>query len=239
MNIFSKLKFLFKKPKVVIIVGDGRAGAKEAILQILKQYPMVGKNVFVLAAGLAEDRERKEIKQLIKNSKLPILVATHMSDISLHSTVFAGQKEGADIVRDLAKQLPRFGRLIINLDDQTVRKIGDGLNVKESTFGFGQGAELRVTDIHQNPGVNFKVDYQGNLVPVWLEGVFGKEQIYSALAASAVGTVLGLNLVEISQALRNCRFLPGKTQLIEGIKNSKILDDSEKERYGQGKNFPL
>jgi UDP-N-acetylmuramoyl-tripeptide--D-alanyl-D-alanine ligase len=65
------------------------------------------------------------------------------------------------------------------------------------------------------------------VIPIWLEKLFGKEQIYSALAASAIGTILGLNLIKISQALKDYRGLPGKMRLIEGIKNSKILDDSE------------
>ena len=64
-------------------------------------------------------------------------------------------------------------------------------------------------------------------MPVWLEGIFGKEQIYSALAAVCVGEILDLNLVEISQALKDYNSLPGKMRLIDGINNSRILDDSE------------
>jgi UDP-N-acetylmuramoyl-tripeptide--D-alanyl-D-alanine ligase len=65
------------------------------------------------------------------------------------------------------------------------------------------------------------------LVPFWLEGVFGKEQIYSALTAVAVGKILGMNLVEISQNLKDYKSLPGKMRLIEGINGSFILDDAE------------
>ena len=42
-----------------------------------------------------------------------------------------------------------------------------------------------------------------------------------------MGIVLDLNLVEISQGLKNYQSLPGKMRLIKGIKNSWILDDSE------------
>jgi len=42
-----------------------------------------------------------------------------------------------------------------------------------------------------------------------------------------VGELLGLNLVEISAALKSYQGFPGRMKLIEGIKNTLILDDSE------------
>ena len=41
-----------------------------------------------------------------------------------------------------------------------------------------------------------------------------------------MGLVLGLNLVEISQALKKYRPLPGRTNLLTGIKQTQLLDDS-------------
>jgi UDP-N-acetylmuramyl pentapeptide synthase len=39
-------------------------------------------------------------------------------------------------------------------------------------------------------------------VPIWLKNLFGKENIYAALAAAMVGEILGINLVEISNGLK-------------------------------------
>jgi len=47
------------------------------------------------------------------------------------------------------------------------------------------------------------------------------------VSAAAVGEILGMNLVEISKALGSYQGFPGKMKLIEGIKNTWILDDSE------------
>jgi len=38
MNLINKIKFLLKRPKIVIVTGEGRACAKKAIFQVLKQY---------------------------------------------------------------------------------------------------------------------------------------------------------------------------------------------------------
>jgi len=123
--------------------------------------------------------------------------------------------------------MPARGYLVLNFDDETVREIKDETNLKETTFGFQENADFRATDIKLDTGTNFKVNYRGNIVPIWLDGLFGKEQIYAALATASVGSIFNLNLVAISQALKKYQSLPGKMRVIEGIKHSRILDDSQ------------
>jgi len=75
-------------------------------------------------------------------------------------------------------------------------------------------------------GISFKIDYQGSFVPMRIFNTFGKKQAYAASAAVAVGLSLGLNLVEIAHGLKNYKNLPGRTNLISGIKNTFIIDDT-------------
>ena len=224
MNIFEKIKFILKKPKVVVVTGNGRQTAKEAIYQVLSQHFKVEKEILVFEVG---DKEIKKFEFFLKNSPRAILVITHIGDIPYDKEFFAGEKEEVKEVTLLAKTLPAQTNLILNFDDETVREINDITNLKTLTFGFGEKADLRASDVRLNMGINFKVNYKGNIVPVWLEKLFGKEQIYAALSAVAVGTIFDLNLVEISQALKNYFSLPGKMRLIEGQRKSFILDDSE------------
>jgi UDP-N-acetylmuramoyl-tripeptide--D-alanyl-D-alanine ligase len=128
---------------------------------------------------------------------------------------------------ELAKNLSSKNYLVLNYDDETVREIDDLTNLHTFTFGFSERANFFASDLKFNHGINFKVNYKGSVVPFWLEETFGKEQIYSVLAAVAVGTIFGKNLIEISQAMKNYKPLPGRMRLIDGINNSKILDDSE------------
>lgn len=222
MNIFEKINFVLKKPKVIIVIGEGRLSTREAIFQVLKQYPRVGKKVLVFETDLKDSGNLEKCKFLVKNSSLPILVASHIGSPPPDKYSFAGDKEKTIKIRELVKKLPPFGYLVLNFDDETVREIKTEANLKEITrapegykpsvrgsalrsftFGFQEEAEFRASDIHLNGGTNFKLNYKGNVVPIWLEKLFGKEQIYSALAATAVGTILGLNLVEMSQAFKN------------------------------------
>jgi len=93
--------------------------------------------------------------------------------------------------------------LILNYDDENARKIKRESPAKVLTFGFWAGADFRASDVKINGGINFKINYQGNTVPVWLKSFSNKEHIYAAWAAAAVGEVLNLNLVEVSEALRH------------------------------------
>jgi len=91
--------------------------------------------------------------------------------------------------------------LISNFDKSNVRRVRERAVVKVLTFGFHEGADLQASDLMENGGTNFKINYQGKIVPFWLESS-SREQIYSVLAAAAIGLASGLNLVEISQSLK-------------------------------------
>ena len=219
MNILEKIKFLLRKPKVIIVTGEGRVGAKEAILLVLKQHFKINDEILIFETDFSKHNQIKEFYFLIKNSSLPVLVVTQVGDISPEKDFFAGEKEKTIEIRKLAKLLPTYSYLILNFDDETVREIKDETNLNEITFGFGQRADFRASDIKLNSGTNFKLNFEGKVVPIWLEKLFGKEQIYSALAACAVGTIFGLNLIKISQALKD--YHPGQENL--GIASGKNL----------------
>ena len=238
-NLLSKLIFYWKKPKVVIVTGQGRTLSAEAIYQTLKQYFKVKKIseseksdfLDILKNEIlifdSKDKEVKKFEFFLNKSQKGTLVVTHGSDIPPEIEVFGSEREEVKGALGLAKKIPAQTNLILNFDDETIREIADVTNLNTLTFGFQEGADLKATDIKLNSGTNFKINYRGNIVPIWLGKLFGKEQIYSALTGICVGTIFGLNLVEISEGLKKYQGLAGKMRLIKGIKGSWILDDSQ------------
>ena len=86
---------------------------------------------------------------------------------------------------------------------------------------------MRASNYYLTPeGVTFKVDYKGSIVPIRLSGVFGKQAVYATLAALGAGSAMGLNMIEMAEALSKYKSPPGRLNLLEGIKGSMILDDS-------------
>jgi len=219
----NKIIFYFKKPSLVLVAGEGRVLAKKMISHVLKEQ-IEQKKVLVFET---EGREIEKYLFFLLNAKTGILVVTHLGEILPDKNFIIGEIEKREKILDLAKKLPAQNHLVLNYDDETVREIDDYTNLKTFTFGFDEKADFFVSDIKFNHGMNFKINHRGSCVPFWLERIFGKEQIYSALAATAVATLFDLNLVEISQALREFPPQPGKMRLLEGMNDSWILDDSE------------
>jgi len=175
----NKLLFFIKRPCVVLVVGKGRSFAVEIISKILKD-----KNVLIL--------EPETSNFFLKKSKLPILAITDTDD----------EKEISNIKR-LAKVMPPCGFLVLNFDKDQIRDIKNISIAQYLTFGFFKKADLQISDLNVSPDeTNFKINYQGNIVPFWFKECLEKKHIYSILSGIAVGIIKGINLVEISQSLK-------------------------------------
>lgn len=223
-NILSKIKFSFQKQKVVIITGRTRKSIFNALKQILALRFKIGKDILMFEV---EDKKISDYEFFLRNSKNAVLIVSNIGEIPYEIDFFSGERELIKNTKELIKDLPKNVNLVLNFDDETARELGDFKKISTLTFGLQKEADFKATDIKVNGGTNFKINYKGKIVPVWLKKTFGKEQIYSSLAAGCVSVIFGLNLIEVSEALKNYESLPGRMSLIRGIKNSWILDDSE------------
>lgn len=247
-----KLIFWKSRPKIVIVTGRGSETAAEAIFQILHKNlrknikkikrisltDLLTGDILILeldAQNLGKAPVMQQLKLLIPLLSSTILVITHLGEFHPDYEVFAGEENEAAKVTELARYLPSLDFAVLNYDDETVRDIKNKTLAHSLTFGLGVRADFQASDIlvsqkgsngKTQKGVNFKINYRGNTIPVWLNGLFGREQVYASLVAASVSTIFALNLIEVSEALKEYRSMPGKMQLLEGIKNCEILDDS-------------
>ncbi len=123
------------------------------------------------------------------------------------------------------------GFAIINNDDELIRTLKTELNCKLITYGIRSESDVRATDlqiIDRNGviGMNFKLKYQGNVVPVFLPHTLGLAQVYAFLSGASVALQYGFNLVEVSTFANEYIAPKGRTNLIKAINNSYIIDDS-------------
>lgn len=97
----------------------------------------------------------------------------------------------------------KHSKMPILVEDEKIKAVNETLK-----FGLDEKNDVFASDVKLNGGINFKVNYNGSFVPFWTASFAGmslednKKQIYPILAAVCVGTVFGLNLVEISQSLK-------------------------------------
>lgn len=211
----------------------GLESAWHSSLGWLKNIVAGGKTIFnktfpeILVLEMGVDRPR-DLDILLNIAKPEIGIVTAIGEVPVHVEFFFGPEEIAKEKSKLIEALPGVGHAILNFDDEAVRDMKEIAKAHTMGFGFGEGANVRASNykLSEDSGISFKIDYEGSSVPVHLHDVFGKHYVYAALAATAVGVICNINLIEIAESLSVFKPLPGRLRLLKGIKNSSILDDS-------------
>ncbi len=207
-------------------------------LKWLKLLIFPSKYPKILVLEMGADRPG-DIKYLCEMVPVSVGVLTNIG-IS-HLEYFKSEKAIIAEKAQILKCLPSNGWAVYNYDEKKVRKIGDSIKSNSIGYGFEEHARLRATDllfVYETvlnsrgirkkvlKGLSFKVNFQGKIIPVRLNGTISKASVYSTLAAFGVGQYFNLNLIEMVEAAKNQYFLPGRMRLLKGIKRTMIIDDS-------------
>jgi UDP-N-acetylmuramoyl-tripeptide--D-alanyl-D-alanine ligase len=213
---FAKLTFWLK------VVGS----SVWRIMFASREYP----EILILEYGA--DRPG-DIKYLLTIARPNVSVITAVGDVPVHVEFYPGPLEVAREKGRLIEYLPSEGYAILNGDDEIVRNLQSRTRAHVMTYGFNRDVEVRISRFENKSaddgrpiGISFKLEYGSGVVPVRIEGVFGKAHAYSAAAAASVGIMFGMNLVAISEALSGYTPAESRMQIIPGIKYTWIIDDS-------------
>ncbi|OGY78364.1 MAG: hypothetical protein A3B74_01230 [Candidatus Kerfeldbacteria bacterium RIFCSPHIGHO2_02_FULL_42_14] len=188
----------------------------------------------ILILEMALDHPR-DIEYLTNLAPPSIGVITMIgSDQPVHVEFFRNVEELiAEKMKVLTKVKPDSFALL-NRDDPRIWERRQQVRARIMSFGFSEEADIYAWDIriattlatHDAVGLNCKISHQGATVPVFLPGALGEHQIYAALIAIAVGRIHDMNLVTLTERLRDLKPLPGRMRLLSGIKLTHIIDDT-------------
>lgn len=194
------------------------------------QYP----ELLVLEMGADQPGDIQYLTS-IAPCHIGVFTAVGPAHLELFDSVEKIAREKALVVTHITKN----GYAVLNADDQLVMDAADKVRAQVITFGFMDTATVRASELKvsagpsadpwvdvQIKGLSFKLHYQGSTVPVFLPSVLGRHQVYSGLAAAAVGISLGMNLSDVSTALREYQSPPGRMHLLPGIKHTSLIDDT-------------
>ncbi|MFH1838190.1 MAG: UDP-N-acetylmuramoyl-tripeptide--D-alanyl-D-alanine ligase [Candidatus Kuenenbacteria bacterium] len=174
-----------------------------------------------------------DIEYLIKIAPCKIAIITDIG--AAHLETFISFENLIKEKQKIIERLPWDGWAILNKDNKIIEKMKKKTEAKILSFGFSQEADLKASEIildyklnnsesSEIKGINFKISYQGNVVPIFLTDVVGEVSAYAALIAATIGIIYKMNLIEISEALREYKSPPGRMNLIKGIKETLIID---------------
>lgn len=202
----------------------------KAIKMIVKtdvDYP----EFLVLEIGVDHPGDMDYLMDIVK-PKIGVITTIGTVHVEYFGTQAKLRQEKAKLIKNVAKD----GWAIINYDNIESRKIIGESKVKVLSFGFDEKAQVQAKELSFSfdskgnkrnlQGISFKLSYNGASAPVLLLNALSEAGVYSALAAAGVALTYGYNLIEISEALRNMASPKGRTNLIEGIKRTCIIDDT-------------
>ncbi len=183
-----------------------------------------GGNIEVLVLEMAADKPG-DIKYLTSFVKPYITVLTNIGPAHLEN--FGTIEKIIQEKTDLIKVLPSDGWAVLNIDDKNVKKASFGGRWKIKTYAQNDNADLKASNIETQidgflPLTKFQLNNKYNIVLHTL----GSSSVYSSLAAIACGEIFNMNMADIINGLKNLRPQDHRMKVIEGKKNTIIIDDS-------------
>lgn len=114
----------------------------------------------------------------------------------------------------------------INVDDERAADLFAAVRVPASTYGISANADIFARDIEiSENGVAFVLSFwneQRYRVNMHMMGMFN---VYNALAASALGLIIGIEPEHIVAGIEQLRSVPGRAELLETYTPYKVLLD--------------
>lgn len=173
-----------------------------------------------------------DIKNLCNIARPDIAVVTNIGSIPVHVEFFSDIESVYDEKANIIKMMKKTGTGILNYDNEKIygfRKFTQGNII---SYGFDSDADVRASsykiesaDDLLDSKMYMRFEYKNHFAPFEIQGILGKGFAYSFLGAIAVGLAVDINLIDSLHALEDYQLLPGRLNLIYGIKNSYIFND--------------
>ncbi len=191
-----------------------------------KDYP----EVLILEYGA--DR-KNDIYKLCKIAKPDISIVTNIGQIPVHVEYFSDADEVYKEKSTIIKMLKEKGHAILNFDNEKIFDFRKLTKAKIISYGFNDGADVHISNYKIEPALDLldslmylRFEHKNHFAPFEIKKFLGRGFAYAFLAAISSGIALEMNLVECLEALEDYKGLPGRLNLLAGIKNSYVINDS-------------
>jgi UDP-N-acetylmuramate--alanine ligase len=122
--------------------------------------------------------------------------------------------------------IPFYGTAILCIDNEEIQGIIPRLKKRYLTYGMTAQADLKGRDLEKEKlGVSFEALYHNNSLGRIVVGIPGEHNMLNALAATAVGLELDLDIGVIKEGLKNLGGLARRFQRKGEKRDILVLDD--------------
>jgi hypothetical protein len=196
------IKKILKNKRVIFITGDRKEEATYFLKFILKERFSIfslneipkNNNIFALLK-----HNTIVIKESEKNSTKEI--SDFLNGLLNCTIVITETEKKAKIKKILQGSLEK---LTLIVDFSIAKKLQKRKKKKVLTFGLNKkGADFYISDIYQKEKeTNFKINYEGNTIPFWVQKNLNTKEIYSILPALCIAKIFKLNLAAVSREIK-------------------------------------
>ena len=188
---------------------NNEIGVPKMLLQLTEDH-----DVCVLEMGM---RGLGQIAELAEIAEPTMGVITNVG--TSHIELLGSQENIGKAKQELIEALPSTGAAVLNHDDSFVLPMEQVTDAKVMTYGM-QGTQLEYT----SKGINFTVRDTSGEWKVFLP-MIGIHNVYDALSAIAVGTILGVPKAEIVEAFKEFPGIPMRQEIV-AFPTFTVLNDA-------------
>jgi UDP-N-acetylmuramoyl-tripeptide--D-alanyl-D-alanine ligase len=174
-----------------------------------------------------------DMERIVSWLKPDVVVLTSLPEVPVHVEFFSSPSAVTAEKMKLVRALKSDGLLVLNADDERVMSETEASLSTKITYGFNEEADIRAKGyryMKQNKvvvGVSATVEKKGSETKVLkMLNVVGRQHILALLAGIAVGVSQKVSVEAAVNALEEYQPPNGRMRLIEGIKQTLIIDDS-------------
>lgn len=192
-------------------------------------FPHKYPEVLVLEMGVDRPGDMALLTDWIKPD---VVVLTRLPRVPVHVEYFDTPEAVIAEKMKLVEALKPDGILVYNHDDEEVIKVAEG--VRQQAIGYSRYAPSQFFasgdqvfyEGNLPGGVEFKVRYINEEVPVRFAGALGVQNTHSVTAACAVASIFDVSLAEAAKAVSSFVPPPGRMRIVPGLKGTLIIDDT-------------
>jgi UDP-N-acetylmuramoyl-tripeptide--D-alanyl-D-alanine ligase len=177
-------------------------------------------------------RQAGDIHTIAKWLPADVVIITRIGDTPAHVEFYESADHLAEEKAGLINALKKDGLLVLNQDDHRIMSFADRAPGKVVTFGLSSESDVYAENIdvavegHKLLGLVCDVVDSGKTYTVRLPELLGKHHAYTILAAFGVATRLDIDPGDVVASLSAYTPPPGRMRIIEGLKQSNIIDDT-------------
>lgn len=168
---------------------------------------------------------KDEIKRLSQIAKPQIGLITNIgpSHLQYLKTIENVAKAKGELFESLTSE----SHAVVNTDDHLVVRLAKSCPARKVTFGIHSQAQLTATDTIASDCSthSFTLKIERDRIPIVLKTP-GLHNIYNALAAASIATILKLNLEEIKAGLESFTAFSARTDITTIDHNIHIINDT-------------